>query len=157
MNKFVKNNSGIKFTFYRGPIKYKYKGLIHFLVYTWDEKSDFKNRKQFISEARPVLKSLIKNSKLISGKSLNSLTEDIDFSDREVNDREIENIKSKYNLLCSKNKVSYREWIKTKRGWKFLRKSRPASKFLKDYLRGYYLKNIENKKMIKSNKLNSMK
>ena len=47
MDKFLEKHSGITYSFFRGPLKYKHKGLIHFIVYTYSENNpDFNDRKQ---------------------------------------------------------------------------------------------------------------
>lgn len=142
MNKFIAKYKGITYTFFRGPIKYKNKGLIQCLIYTETTTPDFNDREQFVGESRHILKSLISTAEVIKGKSLLALTKGIDWSNIEKAKEDIDNMKRKYSLLQEKNKISYPEWKKTKNGWRFLRTNKYVSKFLKEYLSNYYSKNI---------------
>ena len=127
--------------FFRGPLKYKHKGLIHFIVYTQNKKyPDTNNREQLIGETLPVLKSLIDGAKVIVGKDLQSLTKDVDFSNMNTLEVDISSFKRKYDLLINKQKTSYRAWTKTRNGWRFRRQTKKVGDFLRDYLKNYYEK-----------------
>ncbi|MCA9485961.1 MAG: hypothetical protein KC506_03905, partial [Nanoarchaeota archaeon] len=136
MNKFLEGEEEVIYSFFRGPIKFEDKGLIHFLVYT-DESYD-ENGSMFTSERLPVLKGLLGNAKVISGKSFDELLESFDFEDSERVKTDLKKGESKYEILKEKGTVNYPEWKKTAEGWKFMRTELKVEGFLKEYLLGYF-------------------
>jgi len=142
MDGYIKKHKEVTYTLFRGPIKYKHKGLIHFIVYTEERKHDFSDREQFIGESRPVLKTLLKNGKVVRGKSLESLLLGINWSDVNTIENDIANMKRKYSILQKENKINYKQWKRTPNGWKYLKTTKHVSKFLKEYLTHYFKKNI---------------
>lgn len=107
MDNFVKIHKGIIYSFFRGPIRYKHKGLIHFLIYTEEKIPNFNNTEQFVSESRLVLRKLLKTARVIRGKSLRELTKEADLKNKVVASKNVEKMKEKYNLLQNHNKISF--------------------------------------------------
>lgn len=144
MNKYLKNKQDIKYTFFRGPIKYKNKGLIHFVIYLKSKKPDFEDRAQFIGESRPVLKSLLAKHEIINGERIEQLLKNVDFSNTNITKKDISKMRTKHERLIKEDKICYSEWKKTKNGWQFIRTNKKVSKYLKNYLNNYYTKHINN-------------
>ncbi|MCR4327854.1 MAG: hypothetical protein NUV46_04725 [Nanoarchaeota archaeon] len=140
--KFIHKKRNITYSFFRGPLKFKTKALIHFIVYTEENHSAFGNREQFKHELEPVVNSLINSSKLISGIPLNKLIKKISRDNRNLKE-DINYLGSKYDILKKEGFIKYREWKKCGNDWKFLDAKIYPNKFLKNYLIKYYEKNLK--------------
>jgi hypothetical protein len=146
MNPFVKNNKGIKYSLFRGPLKYNNLGLIHFIVYTEEKNSnDYEDRVQFRNESRPVLKSFLKKSKIIYGKTIKQMTQEINWKDTNKFNEDILRLKDKYIILKNKNWIKYREWKNLNGNWEFIPTKKYPGKFLKKYLIHYFKNNLSRK------------
>lgn len=141
MDKFIQKNPKVVYSFFRGPIKYKNKGLIHFLIYTHGAGYDKENKEYFLNEHRTVLKSLFSKSKLISGKPLRELFNGFDLNERVATEKAKSRSNEKLEILRKEGYVNFPEWKKTDSGWKLLRTKKICSGFLKNYLIGYFEKN----------------
>ena len=146
MDKFVEDNPNIIYSFFRGPIKDENKFLIHFVIYTEEKEVDPNNKEIFINEQRTVLKNLTNSAELISGKSLNELLKKIDLNEKDKINGVLDKTREKYEILKKENYIDYPEWKKTKEGWKMLRTKKLLSKYLRNYLLGYFEKNLGLKK-----------
>jgi hypothetical protein len=100
-----KKDVKLDYTFFRGPIKYSDKKLIHFLVYT---------KEQLLGENQPVLKSYLKSGKVIKGMKISNLLKGLKF-DRLLEDQK--HMEDKWKKIMCCNKIRYPEWSKTKNGW----------------------------------------
>ena len=71
VSKIIRDKSKLTYSFFRGPLKYKDKALLHFIVYTDSlRRGSLTKREQFINEDPLVLKSLLKKSKIILEKNI---------------------------------------------------------------------------------------
>ena len=126
------SNEKITYTFFRGPLKYKDKGLIHFLVYTTNKNTEPLNKELFINEHRTVLISLIHSAKVINGKDLYELTRSVDLKDfhqlKSNNNRSNE----KYILLKKEGYINYPEWKKNNPGLETFKNKENCEWFLKE-------------------------
>lgn len=139
MNNYLKDYSGTKYSLYRGPLKYKNHGLIHFLCYTDEHNTD--DVVSIYNENRTVLRTLI-NVPAISGKNLSNILSGINIYDESKISLEKEKYLKKLNILKEKGYNQHREWKKEGDEWVFEYTKKYASKFLKEYLIHYYEKNI---------------
>ena len=73
MDKFISKDRSITYSLFKGPIKYKTKGLIHFIIYTEEGNDEYGNREQFKHELRGTLKKFIETGKIIKGKPIKDL------------------------------------------------------------------------------------
>ena len=142
INPFVKKRKGLTYSFFRGPLKYKNKGLIHFIIYTEEWNNEYGNREQFKHELRETLKNFLKTGKVIMGKSINYLVRDVDFSKRDIKYDNTKVIGEKYKTLKDKGYIKYKKWKKTKKGWKLMRARKYPSEFFKNYLLNYFKKHL---------------
>jgi hypothetical protein len=143
MNLYIgRSDKKITYTFFRGPIKYKTKGLVHFLVYTISKNPNQTNKELFINEHKTVLISLVNTAKLIYGKNLNELVRDVNLKDSVQLENNVNRLKEKYEILKQEGYIDYPEWKKTRKGWQFLRTKKFASSFLKEYLLKYFEKGL---------------
>ena len=140
MKKVTKNNSKITYSFIRGPIKYKYQGLIHILVYIEDGNGE----EVFKNERKRVLKKYLKSYMMVQGKNLRELTKGIDLKNEKDIRGDKQRAQEKYEILKKKNYISYYIWKKTSTGWKHLRIRMIPSKFQKGYLLNYFQRNLKN-------------
>jgi hypothetical protein len=140
MDSFIFYRQGITYSTYRGPLKYKNKGLIHFLCYTSDVGVDLSDKAPFRNENRLVLKSLLKNHTLLGGATLKDVLKDVNLEDTEVIGKEIEKLKWKLELLKTKGYNCHKEWKLNDGNWEFTQTKKYCSDFLKDYLIKYYEK-----------------
>ena len=140
MDKFIINKKQITYSFYRGPLKYKYKGLIHFIIYT-----DIKTREgvSFNDEHLQLLKSFKEKAKIISGKTICELTSDIDWSLKEDKDMNKKWLKKKYDLFKKTKSINHKKWVKIGNNWKIRRIWKKPSKFLTGVLNEYYEKHLK--------------
>lgn len=141
MDEFVSKNKSVTYSFFRGPLKYKYKGLIHFLIFTHEKELDMTNKELFLNEHISVLKNHLKSAKIIYGKSLSYLLKNMNWERKDTSGTDW--IKRKRKLLREENVIQYRLWKKTKKGWKFIRIRKKPSKFLKEYLLKYFSKHLQ--------------
>jgi hypothetical protein len=138
MDKFLKDEKNVIYSFFRGPIKFEHKGLVHFLVYT-DESYD-ENGSMFSSERLPVLKGLLGSAELLGGKNFDELLREFDLDDEEKTEVDVKKGQNKYEILKEEGTVNYPEWKKTEKGWKFERTELKVSGWQKDYYVSYFEK-----------------
>ena len=140
MNQFKKVNNQITYTFYRGPIKYKHKGLVHILFYT-EKESNKKMRYAYTSENTPVIKSHLKNAKIIYGKSIREIIKDIKLTNELYADAN-KRWTNKYKILLKKNRIKHPCWKKKNNRWIMEYHRKSPSKYLREYLIKYYKKHL---------------
>lgn len=147
IKKLIKKDNTVAYSFFRGPLKLKDKGLIHILVYlngNVSYKQD-KIRKYLINEQKLVLKSFKDTAKLIRGKSIKELLRKVDLENSELITVNIDSIKNKQELLKTKGYIIYPEWKKINGIWKFKRIKKHVDNYLKTELLNYYKKRIPKK------------
>lgn len=143
MDKFLKNKPKLKYSFFRGPIKYKNKGLIHFLVYTHeDNPKDLDSSELFINELRQILKSYLSTGIVLCGKKLQLLMKNINLNDEQAIIEGISKTRKKYEILKKTNTINFPQWKKTSKGWKLLRTRIVASQYFRKYLIGSFEKKM---------------
>lgn len=141
MNKFIEKDNSVTYSFFRGPLKYKNKGLIHFIIYTEEHMPTTSFGDAFKDEIREVLKTLAQSAKVIKGKNPKAILKKIDLNVASKKGHDITKLKNKYKIFQEKNYIKYREWKKTKAGWRFNPTKKYASKFFRTYLMHYFKKN----------------
>ena len=139
MKNFIKKNKKITYAFFRGPIKYKNKALIHFIIYT---DIPTKERVAFRQELLQILKNHKKNAKILYGKSINDLVKGIDLEDKEKQKAHIEKIRKRQRLFKKTGYIAYRKWKKVNGHWVLRRTWIKPGKFLKPHIKKYYQKNL---------------
>jgi hypothetical protein len=145
MDKFLYGDKTVKYSLFRGPLKYKNKGLIHFIVYTEEPLKKGYTTDAFKHELRHVLESLNKTAKIIQGKSIKELIKDVNLKDKKTADSHLDRIRKKYSTFRNKNFIRYRQWKKTPKGWRFVPTWRYCSKYFRTYMNHYFKKNLERK------------
>lgn len=143
MDKFISKNKSVAYSLFKGPLKYKTKGLIHFIIYTEEGNDEYGNREQFKHELRETLKNFLRTAKIIHGKSINELIKNIDFfkKDERLDNKKV--ISEKYETLKEKGYIQYKEWKKTKKDWQLVKVKKYPNKFFKEYLTHYFEKNLK--------------
>jgi GNAT superfamily N-acetyltransferase len=145
MKRFLGNDRSARYSLFRGPLKYKNQGLIHFIVYTEDANENTNMGDAFKSELNHVKKSLLKTADIVSGSELKHIIKAEDLKNEKLSKKHIDKMKMKYTILKTKGYIKFREWKKTKNGWRFTYTRKYASDWFKDYLIHYYKKNLERK------------
>ena len=95
MNDFVKIHRNLKYSFMRGPIKYKNYGLIHFLIYT--NNRDRKDVGSFYKENIYVLTDLLKHHSIVKGQPLKNLIKYSDIKSKDILEDDINRFQKRYN------------------------------------------------------------
>jgi len=149
-DKFVKKNSGVVYSFFRGPIKFERKGLIHFSVYTESNNYTAENKELFVNEHTTMLRSLLKTGKVLYGKSAKMLLKDVDLSNTDSINEHKERSREELRILKEKSYVDFPEWKKTSLGWKLVRTKIKADAFLRKDLIGYFEKSLNVRKNLLS-------
>ena len=132
LNSLKKLDKDLDFTFFRGPIRYKNKKLIHVVVYT---------KQQFINENQPVLKNYLDTGKVISGISLKNLLRDVKFTKLKEN---LEQMEAKWGKILLTGKINFPEWKKIGNNWELVRTEIVLGDFQKEYWHKYIQKHKVN-------------
>ncbi len=141
MDRFMRNEKNLTYSFYRGPLKYKNKGLVHFIIYTDVDTSEGASFKGELLQMLRIFKE--KGSvRIISGQTISELTEGVDWNDKKRIEFDMGRVGNPYKLLLNKNLVIYKQCMKVNGKWKYTKTWKRPSKFLANYLSGYYLKNL---------------
>jgi len=144
MDNFLKDKPRLKYSFFRGPLKYKNKGLIHFLVYVYEKNpKNPKSSELFVNESVQVLNSYLTTGKVLFGKKPSMLVKNVNQGNLQKLNIGIAKTKSKYEILKKKNTINFPQWKKTSNGWKLLRNRIFASKYFRNYLINYFEKRIQ--------------
>jgi len=144
MDKFVEEGKEVIYSLFRGPIKFEKEGLIHFLVFYDGKDFDENERELFRNESIMVLKSLKESGRVLYGKKVGDLIRDVDLKDSGEIGKRKKRLKEKLKLIKESGHVDYPEWKRIRGEWKLSRTKIKASKFLRDYLIGYYEKHLKN-------------
>jgi hypothetical protein len=142
MNKFISEHNGVTYSFYRGPIKYKNKGLVHFLIYL-ENQIEGKSRQAFSQENKPVLKSISSSAVVLLGKHPKELLEEVVLDDNIGINKSMDSWKKKRDKLLKHNRIYHPSWKKIDGEWDFVRVYKTPSNFLRAYLLKYYEKHIK--------------
>lgn len=142
MSKFVKQNEGVAFSFYKGPIKYKYKGLVHFLIYLRDEVPG-KSNLAFSQDHKVVLKNAINLCTLVRGTHPEDLLKHVNLNDEENIGASMDKWREKKKRLIDKNIMSNNCWKKKDDEWSLKKVYKTPSFFLRNYLLKYFDKHIK--------------
>jgi len=137
-----KNHTEITYSFYRGPVKYKHKGLVHFIIYSQNKQKNNPSA-HFLEENRQVLANLKKSAKTIIGKHPRTILGNFDVHDSNSNKETRERWIKKYKRLLRYNRIQHREWKKIRGKWKFRYTYKQPNKYLREYLIKYYKKTIQ--------------
>ncbi|MGV8168444.1 MAG: hypothetical protein ACP5N3_00140 [Candidatus Nanoarchaeia archaeon] len=143
MDSYIAEHKEVKYSLYRGPLKYKHKGLVHFLCFTDEICQDLENRRPFRNENRRVLKTLLNNYSLIGGDPLEKVLDGVNIYEEERNEYELNKFKTKLEILKEKGYNAHRSWKQKNGEWNFYRERKYASQFLKEYLIRYYEKHTK--------------
>lgn len=142
MTGFVKKNKNITFSFYKGPIKYKHKGLVHFLIYLKDEVPK-KSNLAFSQDHKVVLKNAMKQCNLIEGTHPKELLKHVNLDDEENVNASMNKWREKKKRLIEKNIMSNNCWKKKNNDWLLKKVYKTPSLFLRNYLIKYFEKHIK--------------
>jgi hypothetical protein len=137
MRDFVKRDKKVTYSFFRGPIKYAWKGLISFSIYN-DDKPD--QRESIFYEDKQFLKNVMKKSKTIGGVDIKDILKKRPILNDAINDAKIKKLKSKYKTLLKKNYIKYPQWKKIEGKWALVSNYRYAGKWYREYMINYYEK-----------------
>jgi len=143
MDKFLSKDNSAVYSFFRGPLKYQDKGLIHFVIYTEEGSDEFGNREQFKHELRETLKNFLNNGKVVNGKSIKFLLKKVDFTKRDDKFANHLVLKEKYAVLKNKGYIQFKEWKNTSRGWRLVKSKKYPNKFFRNYLINYFEKHLK--------------
>ena len=138
LNKFIKEHGEIIYSLFRGPIKYKDKGLIHIITYCDEKEIIFPD-----DEILPILKSFKKTAKTIAGKDVLSLIKEQNLKDKNRLKADKLKIEEKYNFFKGNGYIKYKEWQKTKTGWELQKTIKRPDSFYKGILESYYQKSLD--------------
>ncbi|MFH1325464.1 MAG: hypothetical protein ABIH49_01685 [archaeon] len=135
LKSFVKRNPSFMYTYFRGPIKFENKILIHCVIYT-NGKGPGKIE-DFQNEPPQVFEGILKKYDVILGDNPIKIKPEMDLGKKPHKERE-EYMKRKANEFWNRNSVTYREWKKTKDKWAFEIKTIKLSPWQKEHLEKYF-------------------
>jgi len=142
MKEFTKKNKSVIYELFRGPIRHRNKGLIHFMVYTQKPTETPEDHAPFMEEHYYTIRSLMKTANIISGKKLRSIVDLKKLKKEESGKAQYARSMEKYKIILKENIAPWREWTKTKKGWKLIKKNRRLNNFFREYLIKYYKKSF---------------
>ena len=131
---FIDKNPSFIYTFFRGPIKFENKKLIHCVIYT-DGKvgnvSDFQN------EPPQVFEGILNKYEVLIGEDPKIIAPEMNLNEPSRNERE-SYMRQKAKYFWDEGKVVYREWVKVGESWKFERKTIELTGWQKEHLKKYF-------------------
>lgn len=139
MDRFVEENKSVTYSFLKGPIKYKNKGLVHFILYSWEDHDKIGNKEQFKHEHLSMAYKLMQTEKTLYGKKINQMLNFNKVSKKDLKE-DVKYFKEKYGDLRKAKFILSREWRKTKSGWKLVQFKRNLDPYTRSYLLKYVQK-----------------
>lgn len=141
MNKFTRDKRNLTYSFYGGPLKYKNKGLIHFIICTDVRTHEGASFEEGLLQMLKHFK-VSGNVKIISGENIAKLAKNVDWNDKKRAKKDIESVSKHYAELINKKYVVYKQWKIVNGNWTFTKTWKKPSRFLFDYLCRFYKKNL---------------
>lgn len=136
MNKFIEDNPSFIYSYFRGPIKFEEKILLHFVIYT-DNPDKPKKVEDFQNEPPQVFEGILKRYDLISGEDPINLKGEMNLDEPSREERE-EYMKKKAEYFFKEDIVKYSEWKKENKEWKFISSQIKLSSWQKEHLEKYF-------------------
>ncbi len=137
MRLFIKNNPKFTYSFFRGPIKFESKILLHFIIYT-DNLNRIKSVQDFQNEPPQVFEGILNKYDLILGEDPIRIKGEMDLDNSSRHKRE-EYMKLKSEYFFRNGAVKYKEWKKKNSNWVFADTIIKLSPWQKDKLGKYFL------------------
>ncbi|MCF7866810.1 hypothetical protein K9L67_01705 [Candidatus Woesearchaeota archaeon] len=138
----VSSSKDMTYSFFRGPLKFSDKGLVHYIIYSEKPLKHEKSSDAFVNEAKQVLKCAGVKNTLIFGRTPSDYLIDVDLNDRNVLRKESDKFRTKYESFLENNFIEFGEWVKNSGAWSFERSRIYPDNFQKRYLKKYFLKNM---------------
>jgi hypothetical protein len=138
MKEYLHNENDTAYSFFRGPIKHTYKGLVSFSIYTDDDATI---RASIYHENLKFLEQVQKTEKTLGGKKLCEVLKDAPHATMLKTDAS-KNKKAhdRYKTLIEKNYIKYPQWTKIAGEWELVSKYKKTGKWYKQYLIEYFNK-----------------